>query len=251
MWQLAHGAGFRTVYIDNFGGPLEYLSGFSPVEKKLIDVKVNNLDARSYLRDPKTADELASVLSDERPAFVFVEKYGVHAPYATKYPPDFHVVPAPAGSELADRAIMVAHYRNAIAWSVDEFFRKLLPAVDLSKTLIIYASDHGQSLLEGGYKQTHCSQGRYVVPGEAQVPLFAITSEPDFKQRLTSGAARSLNRFSHFEIFPTLMLAMGYDADRIAKAYGPTLMDVPSPNRKFLVGYPYLQPRMVDADDSD
>ena len=41
---------------------------------------------------------------------------------------------------------MVCHYPNAIAWSVDEFFRKLLPAVDLSKTLIVYTSDHGQSL---------------------------------------------------------------------------------------------------------
>src|SRR5262249_38085823 len=60
--------------------------------------------------------------------------------------------PARAG-QYSDRAI--ADYPNAIAWSVDEFFRNLLPAVDLSKTLIIYTSDHGQSLLPGHF--THCS----------------------------------------------------------------------------------------------
>ncbi len=248
IWLFAHRAGYKTVYIDNFGGPLDYLSGFSQVEKKLIDSKINILDNPAYLRDYKAVDKLVEALKDEGPAFIFVEKFGVHAPYATKYSPSFHVFPAAAGSELANPQVMVAHYQNAIIWSVDDFFRKLLPAVDLSKTLIIYTSDHGQSLLQGGYKQTHCSQGRYVYPGEAYVPLFAITLQPEFKRRLADGAAQGANRFSHFEIFPTLLLAMGYDASWVAKVYGPSLMDPPAPDRKFLVGYPYLQPRMISVD---
>ena len=104
---------------------------------------------------------------------------------------------------------MIADYPNAIAWSVDEFFRNLLPAVDLSKTLIIYTSDHGQSLLPGQF--THCSTPPKVAPGEAYVPLFAITSVPEFERRLEKGAAIGFGRFSHFEVFPTLLLAMGYD----------------------------------------
>ncbi|HEY7245560.1 MAG TPA: sulfatase-like hydrolase/transferase [Xanthobacteraceae bacterium] len=247
IWQFAHDAGYKTVYIDAFAGPLEYHSGFSQIEKGLIDSKINILDSRTYLRDHQAVDKLVEALKDEGPAFIYLDKFGVHTPYATKYPPDFHVFPTRAGDEFSDRAVMVAHYRNAIIWSVDDFFRKLLPAVDLSRTLIVYTSDHGQSLLQGGYKQTHCSQGHYVHPGEAYVPLFAVTSEPDFKRRLANGAAGGLDRFSHFEVFPTLLLAMGYDARRVAKAYGPSLMDSPAPDRKFLVGYPYLQPRMISA----
>ena len=60
---------------------------------------------------------------------------------------------------------MLAQYSNAIAWSVDEFFRNLLPAVDLHKTLIVYTSDHGQSLLPG---RIHALQH------DADVPLGEV-----------------------------------------------------------------------------
>ena len=176
----------------------------------------------------------------------------------TKYPPDFHAFPTPVESDTRPQNAIVrsidaflgsflplggrrldreiAHYPNAIAWSVDEFFRNLLPAVDLSKTLIVYTSDHGQSLLPGHF--THCSTTPTVPLGEAYVPLFAITSVPEFKQRLEKGAARGFGRFSHFEVFPTLLLAMGYDAGWVNRTYGPSLMDSPSPDRKFMIGSP-------------
>src|SRR5262249_29624586 len=173
---------------------------------------------------------------------------GVHFPYSTKYPPEFHKIPTPAGSEALDREAMVAHYQNAILWSVDEFFRKLLPMIDLSKTLIVYTSDHGQSLLQGGYKQTHCSTTSKVYPGEAYVPLFAITSLPEFRRLLNNGAAHGFGRFSHFEIFPTLLMAMGYDAGWINKIYGPSLMDSPAQDREFMIGSPGFQPMMIPTD---
>ena len=141
----------------------------------------------------------------------------------------------------------IAQYPNAIAWSVDEFFRNLLPAIDLSKTLIIYTSDHGQSLLPGHF--THCSTTR-VAPGEAYVPLFASTSVPDFKRGLEQGAANDFGGFSHFEIFPTLLLAMGYDRDWVKKSYGPSLMDSPPRERAFMIGSPALHPMMIRTDQN-
>jgi glucan phosphoethanolaminetransferase (alkaline phosphatase superfamily) len=121
------------------------------------------------------------------PAFIYVDKFGVHFPYSDKYPPDFHALPTPlepdtlwSGGAIGERAL--AHYPNVIAWSVDEFFRRLLPAVDLSKTLIVYTSDHGQNMLPG--HSTHCSTTPMVPPGEEAVPLFAITSVPEFEQNL-------------------------------------------------------------------
>ena len=195
----------------------------------------------------------------------------MHAPYSTKYPPDFHpfltplelhtsnhldaivrsidaflgsFLPLGGVGQTLDREITL--YPNAITWSVDEFFKHLLPAVDLSKTLIIYTSDHGQSLLPGHF--THCSTTPNAPPSEAYVPLFATTSVPEFKRGLEKGAAGDFGRFSHFEVFPTLLLAMGYDTGWVSRTYGPSLMDPPSRDRKFMIGSPRLHPMMIPAD---
>jgi len=268
MWQFAHLAGYKTVHIDG-----SFHNELAPAEKSLVDSRITVFENPGYLRDQKLVSKLLNALEDKEPAFIYVEKYGVHFPYSTKYPPGFHALPTaidpvtsnhqnaivvavegflksllPAPAELvheySDRTI--ADYPNAIAWSVDEFFRSLLPRVDLSKTLLIYTSDHGQSLLPGHF--THCSTTPNASPGEAYVPLIATTLVPEFEEGLKKSAARYFGRFSHFEIFPTLLLAMGYDSAWIHGIYGPSLMESPAANRKFMVGNPDLQPLMIPVD---
>src|SRR5262245_792800 len=272
FWQFAHRSGYRTVHIDAWNGPLTFRNGLSQAEKALIDTNINIMEATSYLRDQIIVDKLLYELKDDRPAFIYVDKYGVHFPYSDKYPPDFHAHTSSGKSDLAlksDNAFVGAigsflknvllipgsnvassreidNYENAIAWSVDEFFRKLLRAVDLSKTLIVYTSDHGQNLLPGYV--THCHGAPRALPGEVNVPLFAITSVPEFERRLEKGAANGFGRFSHFEVFPTLLLAMGYNEDWVTRTYGPSLMDLPTPDRQFMVGSPGFQPMMIPAD---
>jgi glucan phosphoethanolaminetransferase (alkaline phosphatase superfamily) len=248
FWEFAHKAGYKTVHIDAWRG---FGSGISLAERSLVDSIINVNKPIGYLRDQVLADKLLHALKEEGPAFIYVDKFGVHFPYSNKYPPDFHTLRAPlrgtVSSVVSDdiyagqRAL--AQYSNAIAWSVDEFFRNFLPAVDLHKTLIVYTSDHGQSLLPGRFP--HCSTTPTVPLAEADVPLFAITSEPAFEQRLEQGAARGFGQFSHFEVFPTLLLALGYDADWVKGTYGPSLMDSPSPDKKFMIGNPDFQPRMI------
>jgi glucan phosphoethanolaminetransferase (alkaline phosphatase superfamily) len=255
FWQFAHRAGYKTVYIDAWYGSLWLGNVLSVAERILIDSTIHVIKNPSYLRDQMLIGKLLDVLKDDGPAFIYVEKFGVHFPYSDKYPPDFHALPTPVepGARPVDAFIEksaigereLAHYPNAIAWSVDEFFRSLLPAVDLSKTLIVYTSDHGQNLLPGHF--SHCSTTR-VPPGEAYVPLFTMTSVPDFKERLEKAAARGFGRFSHFEIFPTLLLAMGYDAGWVNGNYGPSLMDSPSLDRRFMIGVPDFQPKMIPVD---
>ena len=282
IWQFAHQAGYRTMHID-----ASFHNELSPLEKTLIDSNITVFENPGYLRDQKLVGKLLDALKAQEPAFIYIEKYGVHAPYSTKYPPRFHpfttpvdatnqrntivesiksflgeflppasfdreisfvgeFLPPPGGGKSVDREI--ALYPNAIAWSVDEFFKNLLPAVDLSNTLIIYTSDHGQSLLPGRF--THCSTTPNAAVSEAYVPLFATTSDPEFKQRLESGAASNFGHFSHFEVFPTLLLAMGYDKGWVNKTYGPSLMDSPSLDRKFMIGSPGFHPMMIPADRS-
>ena len=257
FWQFAHRAGYRTVHIDAWYGPRQLGNGFTSAEKTLIDSEPGIIKNPGYLRDQKAVDQLLRVLQEEGPAFIYVEKFGIHFPYSDRYPPDFHALPTFEESQTWSVASVlglhpidqIADYPNAVAWSVDEFFRKLLPAVDLSNTLIIYTSDHGQSLLPNRF--THCSITRPVPQGQVNVPLFAVTSVPEFERGLERGAAHGFDRFSHFEIFPTLLLAMGYDAGWVNRSYGPSLMDSPSPDRKFMIGdptYPSGQPVMVSVD---
>jgi glucan phosphoethanolaminetransferase (alkaline phosphatase superfamily) len=267
IWQLAHRAGYKTVHLNAWSNPLlQRISGLSPAEEAQVDSNVAMLENPGYLRDQKLVDKLLRVLKDDGPAFIYVDKYGIHFPYSDKYPPDFHAFPEPVGSKTPNqqqassetflKGFMppsgkdfseseIAHYPNAIVWSVDEFFRRLLPGVDLSKTLIVYTSDHGQSLLPGHL--THCSTTQTVPEGEAYVPLFAITSLPEFEQHLENGAASGFGRFSHFEVFPTLLLAMGYDPGWVKRTYGPSLMESPSPDRKFMIGAPGFRPTTIPA----
>jgi glucan phosphoethanolaminetransferase (alkaline phosphatase superfamily) len=262
VWEFAHWAGYKTVHID-----ASFNNELSPVEKAQVDSNITIFENPGYLRDPRLVGRLLQALRDDKPAFIYVEKYGVHFPYSTKFPPNFQPFPTavesgpsnekgivrslgaylssflpPAG--YSDRTI--ADYPNAIVWSVDEFFRNLVPAVDLSKTLIIYTSDHGQSLLPGQF--SHCSMPPKAASSEAYVPLFAITSAPEFERGLENGAACGCGRFSHFEVFPTLLLAMGYDVKWVNKSYGPSLVDSPFPDRKFMIGSPNFQPMMIPVD---
>jgi len=249
FWEFAQRAGYKTVHFDAWYGPMSSLrNGYSLAEKASIDYNISIIRNPIYLRDQMLADKLIDTLKDEKPAFIFVDKFGVHFPYSDKYPPDFRAVSTPlegdTRSSVDEREI--AQYPNAIAWSVDEFFKRLLPAVNLSKALIIYTSDHGQSLLP--HRTPHYSISRMVPLGEEIVPLFSITEVPDWERRLGKGAARGFDRFSHFEVFPTLLLAMGYNADWVNRIYGPSLMDLPSPDRKFMIGIPDFQPMMVPVD---
>ena len=253
FWEFAHKARYKTVHIDAWYGSMSLGNGFSLAEKALVDSNISVLKTPNYLRDQVVVDKLVHTLKEEGPAFIYVEKFGVHFPYSDKYPPDSHMRSTALSSTFwavfgklrlsttGERDL--ALYPNAIAWSVDEFFRNLLPAVDLRKTLIVYTSDHGQSLLPG--RSPHCSTTPTVSPAEADVPLFAITSVPDFEQRLEQGAAHGFGQFSHFEVFPTLLLALGYDAGWVKKTYGPSLMDSPSSDKKFMIGSPDFQTRMI------
>jgi glucan phosphoethanolaminetransferase (alkaline phosphatase superfamily) len=250
FWEFAHRAGYKTVYVDALSyGSLD--NWLSVSERMRVDSTVRVSNNPGYLRDQVLVGTLLGVLKDEAPTFVYVEKFGVHFPYSDKSPSDFEPltvlksdnekVEARFGTTARKREL--AHYPKAIAWSVDEFFRGLLPGLNLSKTLIIYTSDHGVNLVSSHFQ--HCTMAPPVPPGEQYVPLFALTSEPYFEQRLGSAASNGFGQFSHFEIFPTLLLAMGYDAGWVKRSYGPSLIDRPSPDREFMIGVPDSQSMMI------
>jgi len=240
LWQFAKAAGYKTVYIDPWSGSFgDVHSGLTRDELRFVDERIV-LNGPPYERDIEAARILGSMLQKNERLFLHVDKFGTHFPYDASSPPDFNRFARPDGSryEYYSKTFedLVGSYKNAIAWSVDGFFRELLPRVDLSRTLLLYTSDHGQNLWDDGTTLwRHCDTNP--PPSELWVPLFAVAEQSEFQRGLAASAARSLNEATHFEIFPTLLVAMGFDAAATEAAYGPNLLNVPSGQpRRFIVG---------------
>lgn len=239
IWQHAKKAGFRTVYIDAFDSPFGH-SGMTKSEREAIDVSIAVKNKTVHERDIEISDKvLPGVLKEPGPAFILVEKFGSHFPYSNKYPPQFlseirERVPV---DDLDDKTKLSHSYAIAVRWSTDEFFRRLWPQMSLKNTVVLYTSDHGQSLLEGGYRNLHCSSGLTVHPGEGRVPMFAMTNVQPIRQAIEAALPFSFNRTTHFELFPTLLTWMGYESDWITENYGRSILDTSQrPPRKFFIG---------------
>lgn len=243
IWQFAQRAGFETVYVDTFVSVFGTHSYMTRAEHDFIDREIPVYGDPAYMRDQRIATEiLPELLAGDKPLFIYVNKYGAHFRYSADYPPGFAAEDGvEAEDNLDDRAKLVESYRRALRWSVDEFFRDLLPHINLKDTLILYTSDHGQSLLEGGYKLTHCSNGD-VHPGEAIVPIFGMGGDSAFVRRMKEAARNGFGHATHFEIFPALLLAMGYDKSWVSARYGASLLDLSDDaktqraERRFLTG---------------
>jgi hypothetical protein len=90
------------------------------------------------------ARRLRRIIQDNRePAFVYVNKMGVHFPYEGKYPPERAVLPVlkrttlgegikPQAEDPATHLSFRNAYLNALAWNVGNFFDTLLADLDLS-----------------------------------------------------------------------------------------------------------------------
>jgi glucan phosphoethanolaminetransferase (alkaline phosphatase superfamily) len=231
LWQYAAHAGYKTVFITSF--PIarslatDSNSFMNVSEKKFINHIVPIASHPFYMRDSKIADEILEALKDEKPTFIFVEKQGMHFPYSHFYPATYSssegVLPNP---DLTNPDELRSSYRIGIQWTVDEFFKKLLPSIDLGDTLLVYTSDHGQSLaLQEGSTIMHCNI-KNIHAGEGNVPLVVMTKNPQLETLFRSAAEKHFNRASHFQLFPTLLWAMGYDPD-FSHSFGESLLSPP------------------------
>jgi glucan phosphoethanolaminetransferase (alkaline phosphatase superfamily) len=241
FWQYAKLAGYKTVLIDAHSPPAPLFHSYMDLsEAKSIDEIRQAKDEPSYNRDLKIPAILVDLLSRDEPMFIAVNKWGVHPHFIDRMPPNFHYATekSPKDPKLTGaRGEVVSQYDRSLKWSVDQFFELLGQKIVREDTLVFYTSDHGQALFDGGYESQHCSLGYRIANSEAYVPLFAITGDKDLLRVLDAAAQRFHNLTSHFEIFPTLLYAMGYSREWLNQRYGPTLLEVPEErDRGFLMG---------------
>jgi lipid A ethanolaminephosphotransferase len=172
-------------------------------------------------------------INDQEISFTYVVKMGSHFPYAERYPKNQEIFrPAAPPEFVNDLAMNVNAYDNALRWNCDEFFSRLTAALESThkNIIVIYTSDHGQVMpgqpdVQGVVRMPHGHP--HLPPIVANVPLLAFgfgMGGRDFLQRLRSNNTL-FNNCSHFRIFPTLLLAMGYSPENVGKYYGNSLWD--------------------------
>lgn len=238
IWQYAHKAGYKTILLEAWplGGKLH--SFMNKHEYAQIDESIYLPKTKSRNRDIAMIDTLVELLSSDQPTFILFNKYGAHYPYYHSYPASF--TPFDTGPNSTPNVHsrldhFINSYHNVVQWPVDNFFAVLMKKVSLENAFITYTSDHGQSLLEGGYKQTHCTKDN-IHPGEGLVPLLVATENQKLREVFKKAAANSFNQMSHFQIFPTLLDLMGYEKKWIAATFGSDLLSAPPETRRFISG---------------
>lgn len=240
IWQFAKRAGMRTVYIDAWRPMGEMHSYMNVHELRFIDRHISIPEGPKHLIDAQVAEKIRQELDAPGPTLILVEKLGSHFPYSLTAPPDSAYEPAgidqlPAARDPARRAAL-RDYMRSTRNSVDSFLELLFPKFTSPGTLAIYTSDHGQSMFEGGYEATHGSMAN-VHPGEGRVPILVFSGDPAFNEKMRAAARAGYDRASHFEIFPTLLLAMGFAQEWTGQHYGASLFEVPGNRRRqFLAG---------------
>jgi glucan phosphoethanolaminetransferase (alkaline phosphatase superfamily) len=235
IWKYARQAGYRTIMINGWAEEKTFIALELPTIEYFPEIS-----DPPYTRDGLIAERLLQLLKEDVPSFIYVNKFGAHFPYEADSPPDYDKPRVSQEGEYSagadSRAGLLHAYNNALRWSVDGFFQKLFSRLDKQNVFIIYTSDHGQSLMESGQRKriSHCSTKNTQV-GEGLVPLIVSTGIQDLAFRLRKSATQAYGQATHFEIFPTLLLAMGYDEQWVRERYGPSLLDIPANrHRRFI-----------------
>ena len=214
IFQYAKNAGYSTSYISGQSVGLQnymtkfdlkYIDNF--FKKKIGMFKVQDIPENDII------EEISKNIIKNKKNFMFIVKRGVHFHYEQSYPQNkknFKPTLTKNESITFERKEKVINsYLNGIRWRVDNFFKQLcikLSLFDRNDTIIIYTSDHGQSILKNNITATH----NVIInphPNQGVVPLLIFLPN----NNLFSRTKVLKNHYSHFQLFPTIIKLMGYD----------------------------------------
>lgn len=178
----------------------------------LTDKWYGRLAAREWQHEDVITNKAIEFIQKTRsPYFLVVSFNGPHPPYAAPPPYTYMYDPnsfsGPVSSQtyagvqltVQDWQFIKSQYYGVISW-IDDNIGKILKAVDLNNTVVIFTSDHGDILGDHGY----FSKGPFAYEGNVRVPL--LLRFPDI-------STRSYNFIvQHIDIIPTVLEYLGYAA---------------------------------------
>ncbi|PDW01515.1 sulfatase-like hydrolase/transferase [Candidatus Viridilinea mediisalina] len=218
IFQYAQAMGYRTIYLDTSSDTL--WNGTRDDLQYIDDWKnVNTFSyGEAYDFDRNMGVYLHEIISSSTGNFIWINKRGVHFQYTNAFPRDtaqWEPILELRTHDPIWRAEMVNAYDSGLYYNLEGFFRAAFPDTSIfSHTLVLYTSDHAQTLAQDGEWWSHCRNS----PNEAKVPLILL-GEPN-QELDTSYAA------SHFNIFATLLDLMGIAQEQHQYDYQPSLFRV-------------------------
>lgn len=236
IFDYAKKMGYETIYIDINQIYLHSLikaAGKGPVRS--LDWWMNDKSFKELHIDLKTTKDvgvasfLSNLLNEKSGCFVLVNKKGLHFHYRDRYPddPTFTIwKPVMAASQSIDpseagREKLVNTYDNGIRFQVDEFFKVLVSESTNQNYLILYTSDHGQTLGEHGQVYTHMKPDQEIV----DVPNFFVSGENYSNKEMLDGIATGI-RVSHLNNFATLLDLMSVPMSLRVRPYDKSIFDL-------------------------
>ena len=231
FFQYAKAMNYKTYYFD--GQMNENWSGVGD-DKNFVDqwVGIDHIGDASTLEkweiDNQIALRVKEIIKNSTGNFIFIYKHGSHIPYQKNFPqnaviwyPSYNPDRAfdiPGADKLDE---VINSYDNSLHYNINSFFKNLVDDYTNipNNTVIVYTSDHGQTLFEGG-KASHGGESKI----EAAVPLFIIGDlgkqvDTDYKA-------------SHQNIFPTLLDLMSFPENLRHRNEIPSLLNAKSSDSK-------------------
>jgi len=240
IWEYAKEAGLITVFIDTQRTNGKLQNKMDERELKYIDQFVQYDDTLVVDRDMYAAKTLVEHLNNEIPEFIMINKMGAHFPVNDKYPDEYMryrpVLPRGDFVDISDTGSRKGFggtakdwemyrnsYKNTLRWNVGRFFEIIFSSAKIENAIILYTSDHGQDLHEtGNYgTNTHCGSSPNSVEG--LVPLVLIEGSKLNTLNWEKHFHSNKNNSSHYNLFPTLLVLMGYNEKETIAMYGNPL----------------------------
>ena len=216
IFQYAKNAGYKTHYISGQGIQDKLQNHITKYDLEYID---NFTQLKEHYKHKSMPEEhiileTSKVLKSSGKNFIFIVKHGSHFQWEDSYPKEEkYFLPTLEASDalsLKKKPEALNSYLNSVRYNVDLFFKYFLKEISFftrDDTLIIYTSDHGQSILEEGRSSTHCDSTNPPL-SQGLVPLLLFTSTSDKELRTFNF---KVNTYNHYQIFPSIQKFMGYE----------------------------------------
>ena len=213
IFQYAKNAGYTTHYISGQSHDDLLQNYMTKFDLESIDefYQPSTDFKEQFIPERDIIEKTKSALEQNQKNFFFIVKRGAHFHWAGQAPEN-RIFFRPRlkksdGLIIENKEKAINSYINTVKYRVDYFFEEFLKQtklLDSDDSLIIYTSDHGQSILEGSSHGTHCdSTNPNVNQGTVPLLIFAKKHKNEF-------SVIAKNTSSHFEIFPTTLNFMGY-----------------------------------------
>lgn len=219
--QYAKAANYRTYYLDGQGN--DYWGGGGD-DLKYVDILLGTKyfdpqGDKEWEIDKQIGIKTQEIISRSTGNFILIFKRGSHTPYNRNFPPGsetWHPTSKTFAHNLLnmDLETFINTYDNSVKYNLESFFRALVleSGVLPDRTVILYTSDHGQTLSEDGGIYSHGGETRK----EAIVPLFIIGD--------AGGYIDTSYKAMHANIVPTLLDLMSFPEEKRTRKYALSLL---------------------------